>query len=594
MTHNTDGSDRRVSVPVVVAALLLCMLPLVARAAQAKPNILIILTDDQGWGDLSVHGNTNIRTPHIDSLARDGARFDRFFVSPVCSPTRASLLTGRYHPRMGVYGTSRGQERMDPSEVTLGDVFKAAGYATACFGKWHNGSQHPYHPNARGFDEFYGFCCGHWSNYFDTTLEHNGKVVRTKGYINDVLTSKAIEYMTAKKSAPFLCYLAYNTPHSPFQVPKEYWDRLAKRDITMRNRDPKKEDLDATRAALAMCENIDWNVGRMLKRLDELGIAKDTIVIYFSDNGPNSWRWNDGMLGRKGSVQEGGVRSPFLIRWPGRIKAGSTIPQIAGHIDILPTLADLAGVSTSRCKPLDGVSVRPLLEGRGEGWPDRMIFTSWRRRVTVRTQQYRADPKALYDMVADPGQRKNLAKDRPDVHRRLVAAIRKHRDEVLPKTWPSPPYPVGFGGYPVTVLPAQECLFRGTGLTFSSRHPNCSWVTNWKDPKAHVYWEVAVETPGRYQVTLSYTCPADSIGTEIEVEFEGRPLRGKIAEAYDPPLIPSPDYVERTESYEKPFRDWDLGVIELPKSRGRLVVRALSMPGKQVMDLRQVKLTRVE
>ncbi len=592
MTRNRSRYDLGGSAVILGAALLLGMSARIAPAAQAKPSILIILTDDQGWGDLSVHGNTNIRTPHIDSLARDGARFDRFFVSPVCSPTRASLLTGRYHPRSGIHGTSRGQERMAPSEVTLGDVFKAAGYATACFGKWHNGSQHPYHPNARGFDEFYGFCCGHWSNYFDTTLEHNGKVVGTKGYINDVLTNKAMEYMTANQSRPFLCYLAYNTPHSPFQVPKAYWDRLAKRDITMRHRDPKKENLDATRAALAMCENIDWNVGRMLKRLEELGIAKDTIVIYFSDNGPNSWRWNDGMLGRKGSVQEGGVRVPFLIRWPGHVQAGATIRQIASHIDILPTLADLAGVSTSRCKPLDGVSVRPLLKGDAGGWPDRMIFTSWRRRITVRTQQYRADEKALYDLVHDPGQRKNIAKAKPDVHRRLVAAIRRHREEVIPDAWPSPPYPVGFGGYPVTILPAQECVFRGKGLTFSSRHPNCSWVTTWQDPKAYVSWDIAVDKPGRYEVELWYTCPADAVGTEIEVAFEGRSLRGKITEAYDPPLIPSPDYVERTESHEKPFKALELGVIELPKERGKLIVRALSKPGKQVMDLRQVKLTR--
>lgn len=561
-----------------------------AEAAQRKPNIVIILTDDQGWGDLSMHGNTNIRTPNIDSLAQAGVRFDRFYVSPVCSPTRASLLTGRYHPRSGIHGTSRGQERMDPSEVTLGDVFKAAGYATACFGKWHNGSQVPYHPNARGFDEFYGFCCGHWSNYFDTTLEHNGKVVQTQGYINDVLTDKAIEYIAAKKGRPFLCYLAYNTPHSPFQVPDKYWNRLANRKITMRNRDPEKEELPKTRAALAMCENLDWNVGRITKQLTDLGLADNTIVVYFSDNGPNSWRWNDGMAGRKGSVQEGGVRVPFLIRWPGHIVAKGTIPQIASHIDILPTLADLAGVSTAKCKPLDGVSLRPLLEGRANDWPDRMIFSSWRRRVTVRTQRYRADHKTLYDMVRDPGQRKNIAREKPEVHKRLVMAIRKWRDEVFAERWPRPPYPVAFDGTKTTVLPAQECIFRGKGLRFSSRHPNCSWVTNWASTDQYVYWDVNVATAGRYEVTLLYTCPADSVGTEIEVDFDGRKLRAKIVDAYDPPLIDSPDRVERTESYEKPFKPLVLGTVEWPKAKGKLSVRAVRAPGKQVMDLRAVVL----
>ena len=170
--------------PAVLLTFGLAVFPAAVSAA-ARPNVLVILTDDQGWGDLGLNGNRNLSTPHIDSLARDGARFSRFYVCPVCSPTRAEFLTGRYHPRGGVYSTSAGGERLDLDEQTIGDVFRRAGYATAAFGKWHNGMQPPYHPNSRGFAEFYGFCSGHWGNYFSPPLEHNGRLVRGNGFCID-------------------------------------------------------------------------------------------------------------------------------------------------------------------------------------------------------------------------------------------------------------------------------------------------------------------------------------------------------------------------------------------------------------------------
>ncbi|MCZ6632741.1 MAG: sulfatase-like hydrolase/transferase, partial [bacterium] len=298
--------------------------------AETKPKFLILLTDDQGWGDLSLHGNTNLDTPNIDSLARDGALFDRFFVCPVCAPTRAEFLTGRYHLRGGVRGVSTGEERLNPDEKTIGDTFKSAGYATGAFGKWHNGTQHPYHPNARGFDEFYGFCSGHWGHYFDPILEHNGEIVRGKGYIADDFTDHAMAFIEQNKDRPFFCYVPYNIPHSPFQVPDRFFEKFKDHPIDMRDRDPDSEDINRTRAALAMCENVDWNVGRLLAKLDDLNLSDNTVVIYFSDNGPNGPRWNGGMKGRKGSTDEGGVRVPFLIRWPGHIQPGTEIPQIAG------------------------------------------------------------------------------------------------------------------------------------------------------------------------------------------------------------------------------------------------------------------------
>src|SRR5436190_13585626 len=319
----------------------LCLATNAAHAGDKRPNVIVILSDDQGWGDFSINGNKNLKTPNLDALARRGAMFDRYYVQPVCSPTRAEYLTGRYHPRTGVRGVSTGLERLNLNEITIAQILRALGYRTGAFGKWHNGSQWPYHPNARGFEEFYGFTSGHWGEYFDPPLEHNGRPVRGKGYIADDFTDKAIAFIEKQRNEPFFCYVAYNTPHSPFCVPDEDWNRFKDRPIEQRGADGKKEDLAVTRCVLAMCENLDRNVGRILEKLDELNLADDTIVIFFCDNGPNSVRWNGGMRGRKGSTDEGGVRSPCFVRWPAKINAGTNIPQIAGAIDLLPTLAGL-------------------------------------------------------------------------------------------------------------------------------------------------------------------------------------------------------------------------------------------------------------
>ena len=198
-----------------------------ALAQTRRPNILVILADDQGWGDLSASGNSNLSTPNIDSLARDGATAERFYACAVCAPTRAEFLTGRYHPRGGVHGVSTGAERLNLDETTIAQSFKAAGYATGAFGKWHNGSQFPYHPNARGFDEFYGFTSGHWGQYFDTEMDHNGELVRGKGFIADDLTNHAIDFITQNKDRPFFCYLPFNTPHSPMQVPERFFEKFS-------------------------------------------------------------------------------------------------------------------------------------------------------------------------------------------------------------------------------------------------------------------------------------------------------------------------------------------------------------------------------
>jgi arylsulfatase A-like enzyme len=577
---------------------LLATLTLASPALAAeRPNVVIILADDQGWGDLSVHGNTNVSTPNIDSIARDGALFDRFFVCPVCSPTRAEFLTGRYHPRGGVWNVSTGGERLDLDEKTIGDTFKAAGYATAAFGKWHNGSQYPYHPNARGFDEYYGFTSGHWGDYFNPPLEHNGKLTKGEGYITDDLTSHALAFIEANRARPFLCYLPFNTPHSPMQVPDPYWAKFAQKEIGLKHQGPERENIDTTRAALAMCENIDANVGRVLKKLDELGLAQNTIVLYFSDNGPNSWRWNGGMKGRKGSTDEGGVRSPLLVRWPGHIRPGTKVSPIAGAIDLLPTLAELTGVSIASTKPLDGRSLAPLLLGSGSDWPDRMIFTHWTGRVSVRTQQYRLDAAGrLYDMVRDPGQTRDVARERPEEAKRLSQAVAKWKAELLPGLRDDHrPFTVGYREFPITWLPARDGVAHGH-VQRSARAPNCSFFTNWTDLDGRITWDVEVHTSGRYEAVVYYTCAPGDVGSTLELSFNGAHIRCKVAEAHDPPLHGAEhDRVPRVgESLVKDFKPLKLGTVQLERGRGTLELRAIEKPGKRVIDVRAVTLTLEE
>lgn len=571
------------------AALLfiaLCGPPLAGASTAVRPNIVVILADDQGWGDLSLHGNKNLKTPRIDSLAATGAAFDRFLVCPLCAPTRAEFFTGRYHSRGGVHGVTTGAERLNLDETTIGDRFRSAGYRTALFGKWHNGTQYPYHPNGRGFEEFYGFCSGHWGNYFDPVLEHNGQLVRGKGFIVDDLTDHALQFIEQSKSEPFFCYLAYNTPHSPFQVPDEYWRRAENRPIESLSDNPAKEDLTTTRCVMAMCENLDWNVGRVLDKLDAMKIADNTIVVYFSDNGPNSLRYNGGMKGRKGTTDEGGVRVPCLVRWPGHIAAGRKIAPIAGAIDLLPTLADMAGIDVGSRKSLDGKSLKPLLCGPAGDWPDRMIFSHNNGKVSVRTQQFRLDAGGnLFDMQADPGQTRDVAAEHPDVAKRLRTAVADWRADVLRDTADDRPFTVGYSQFPTTYLPARDGVATG-GIKRSGAAPNCSYYTNWRSTEDRVTWDVEIATSGRYEAVVYYTCPAADVGATIAVSLGKHKATGTIAQAFDPPLWDNMDRVPRRgESYMKLFQPVSLGMLQLEKGRGKLTLQALTLPGKQVADV---------
>jgi arylsulfatase A-like enzyme len=580
---------------LAVAAIVLANAHM-AVSEIVRPNVLVILTDDQGWGDLSLNGNQNLHTPHVDTLAREGASFDRFFVCPVCSPTRAEFLTGRYHPRLGVYSTSAGGERLNLDETTIADTFQAAGYATAAFGKWHNGMQYPYHPNGRGFDEFYGFCSGHWGNYFDPPLDHNGRIVRGVGFLIDDFTNRALAFIERNRDRPFFVYLPLNTPHSPMQVPDRWWEKFKDKSLGQRHRDPDRENVAHTRAALAMCENIDWNVGRLLTRLSELGLDQNTIVVYFCDNGPNGYRWNGDMKGRKGSTDEGGVRSPLLVRWPAKIRPDTRVAPISAAIDLFPTLTDMAEIPITATKPLDGRSLKPLLFGQRVDWSDREIYSHWNGRVSVRTQQFRLDHQGhLFDMLRDPGQRVDVASQHPDVARRLTASTKSWRDELLAELGKDPrPFLIGHERYVYTQLPARDGKPHGN-IRRSNRFPNCSYFTNWTDAESdRMTWNVQVAAGGMYDVEVYYTCPQQDVGSIVELRLNESRLRATIGPAHDPPVGGHEhDRVKRGESYVKDFKPLKLGTMQLEAGKGELVLKALSVAGSSVMDVRLLMFTKL-
>ncbi len=576
------------------ASTILLLLASVLTAAARQPNVVVFLADDQGWGDLSAHGNVNLATPNIDSLGRDGATFENFYVCAVCAPTRAEFLTGRYHPQTGVSGVSRGEGRLNPDETTIANVFKSAGYATGAFGKWHNGTQSPYHPNDRGFDEYYGFTSGHWGHYFSPRLDHNGKKVRGKGFVVDDFTNHGIAFIEENKDRPFFCYLPYNTPHSPMMVDDEFYDKFKDLDPAMKNRDPKQEDIMTTRAALAMCENIDWNVGRVLKKLDQLGLRNDTIVLYFSDNGPNSWRWNGGMKGRKGSVDEGGVRSPFFIRWPGHIEKGRRVAQVSAAIDLLPTLADLAGIEAETANPIDGRSFKPLLGGGGS-LPDRDLFSFWGKKSSVRTERFRFDSAGrLFDIVNDRGQRKDVASEHPEVARRLKRTLAERKAFMDQETarYKDRPFTVGWSRS--TTLPARDGVEHGT-IQRSARAPNNSFFKHWTSEEDSITWNVEVGEAGRYVATVYYTCAKENVGTTVRLAMDGTGAfaESRVRQAFDPPLYDkSKERVEGSHYFVKDFKPLKLGALDLKQGRGVLRLTAPKIVGEQAIDVHSIELVR--
>tara|TARA_R110002049_G_scaffold185580_3_gene353800 strand:+ start:22966 stop:24792 length:1827 start_codon:yes stop_codon:yes gene_type:complete len=581
---------------ILIFGLILCPHAMAADAnTENRANVVVILTDDQGWGDLSRHGNPNLSTPNIDALARKGAALEQFYVCAVCSPTRAEFLTGRYHTRMGVYSTSSGGERFSADEATIAEHFRANGYATAAYGKWHSGMQYPYHPNARGFDDYYGFCSGHWGNYFSPMLEHNGQIVEGSGFIVDDFTNHAIDFISQHRDEPFFVYLPLNTPHSPMQVPDQYWDRFKDKEIVA-DPDPtnaRQQNLTHTRAALAMCENIDDNVGRLVNHLETSGLIDNTIVVYFSDNGPNGARFNGGMRGRKGSTTEGGLRSPGIVRFDKEIQPGTTVDKVTAAIDLMPTLLDLAGVSVEYRKQLDGRSIAPLLRGDDATWTDREVYSAWKSKASIRTDQYRMQLTGeLYDIRADQRETTDLAKDRPDVAAELSRKLKKWIQETKSDTNENRPFTLAHPDAEFTQLPARDAIGHG-GILRSNKFPNCSFLHDWKSTSDKITWDVEVLSEGDYEVEFYYAVDQEDVGATIELSIGDAKLKRKIDVANESPLVGAgEDRYKRAESYVKHWKSLTLGTLHLVPGRETLELRATDIPGKEVAQVRLLMLTR--
>jgi len=561
--------------------------------SQNRPNVILIMTDDQGYGDITSHGNLTLKTPNIDKIAQEGARLDNFHVSPVCAPTRASLLTGRYHIRTGVVHVKGNLDVLRSDELTIAELFKQHGYKTGYFGKWHNGYHYPNHPNGQGFDEFFGFLGGHFPNYFNPTLDHNSNEIKTTGFITDIFTDKAIDWIKENKNAPFFCYIPYNAPHTPCQVEDNYFDKYAAMGFD-----------DKTASIYGMVENLDDNIGKIHEVLSELDLEENTIIVFLTDNGPNTAeRFNAGMKGHKTHVDEGGVRVPLFIKWKNKIPAGLMSTQLSAHIDILPTLADLCNIPLPEYLELDGANLSKYLLNDQQAHFDRTIYTHFYfgnklqpKKGTARTQQYRyvLNPKeeGLYDMINDPGQEKNILKSKPKEFEKLKKAYSDWFFDVS-KNWKLENLiPVGYDAFPVCHLNAVEASLTGD-IRFKGRGFVNDWIVNWVNTEDDITWDVDFATSGRYHFTLEYQCPQQDLGSEIVLSVEGKSLKKTIDVPFDEPLYPSLDRAPRAGEQQKPWGKMQLGTIKIKKGQTKVVLSANSKNGNQIMEVKRVTIKKL-
>lgn len=432
----------------------------------SRPNVVVVITDDQGYAAVGRHGHPWLRTPHLDALYDTSVRFERFHVSPTCSPTRAALMTGRHPMRNGITHTILERERMTLDATILPQVLKTVGYTSGIFGKWHLGDEEAYQPHQRGFDEVfihgaggigqaYNCSCADapGNQYFDPVIRHNGRFVKTAGYCTDLFFTAALGWIKQAKDteAPFFAYISTNAPHGPFIAPEKNANRFRKLGFE-----------EKTAGFYGMIENIDENMGSLLGKLEEWKLLENTLVIFLSDNGMTgggSGRgvvgkdsdgremvfYNAGMKGMKGSADEGGTRVPAFFRWDGKITPDRNLETLSAHIDLLPTLAALAGAELPKGQ-VEGRSLLPLLADGTPKWEDRYLFTHkgrWKtgedpsdhqwKNFAVRNQRFRlVGTDALFDLERDPGQTMNLIEQYPD----LAEAMKKAYDAWWRKTLP--------------------------------------------------------------------------------------------------------------------------------------------------------------
>ncbi|MDB4458698.1 arylsulfatase [bacterium] len=514
--------SRRTQVSIAVALLytsgaIFALLCTQSISAEDRPNVILVMTDDQGYGDLSCHGNPILQTPHLDQLAADSIRFTNFHVSSFCTPTRAALLTGHYPARTGAYRTSSGRTLMHPDERTIADLFAANQYATGMFGKWHLGDNAPHRPQDRGFHNVLWHRCGgvgqasdHWGNdYFDDTYERNGKFEKFTGYCTDVWFSEAMKFVETNRDKPFFLYLATNAPHGPYRI-DDRWS------------DPYRQKIKWKNGAefYGMIANFDHNMGQLRSKLADLGLAENTILIFMTDNGTSNGGtfekptglltsgYNAGMRGKKSSIYEGGHRVPFFIRWPrGGLIENRNVSHLAAHIDVLPTLAELCDLKLSSTYQPDGISFAKTLKDidspghrdhlivQYHGGPGfRILPEPWSYSCILKDQWRLINGEELYDLQSDPEQRINVAAQQPEIVKILKSYYLPFWDSVSPRITPIS-IDLGNPTDNPTVLSSQDWYM-------PQGNPPWNFGQISKLPPVTGPWMVDVQTPGRYQITL--------------------------------------------------------------------------------------------
>lgn len=419
----------------IVLAVFIGIVGTVKAADKSKPNIIIVITDDQGKNDVACEGNPYIKTPSIDDFYGNAVRFTNFHVSTTCAPTRGALLTGRHTNRLNVFHTINGRSILFEDEVTLPQILTQNGYSTGMFGKWHLGDNYPYRPMDRGFQEVVRHGGGgigqgpdYWGNdYFDDTYWHNGETKEYKGYCTDVFFTEALRFIEENKDEPFFAYISTNAPHGPFNVPEKYIEMYEDNDKLS----------DRVRRFYGMITNIDDNFKVLREKLDEWNLTENTILVFMTDNGTASGAgtYDAGMTGHKGQVTEGGHRVPFYIQWPASgIEGGKDIDQLTAHYDVVPTLVDMLGLHNGIQKPLDGTSWKPLLKGKSESWPNRVLFMDTQRMINLTKYKSYAvmdkdwrliDGTKLYNVTKDLKQEHNVIDQYPEVAERLALGYEK-------------------------------------------------------------------------------------------------------------------------------------------------------------------------
>jgi len=512
------------------------------KTAESRPNILLILADDMGYGDVSNIGNEYLKTPNLDEMSRNSINIKNFYVSPVCAPTRASLLTGRYHQKVGVRSVTNGFEIMDPDAVTLAEILKQQDYRTAIFGKWHLGEYFPSVPQAQGFDEFLGFRTGHTSDYYDAVLEHNGKQEQTNGYITDMLSDKAIDFMNVQSEQPFFCYLAYNAPHSPLQIEEDKFQRFIEMGLD-----------EKTSRVYAMVENIDENVGKIFRQLETDGKLEKTIVIFLSDNGPISgWqvpqermRYNAGLRDQKFTAFEGGIRSQCYWMWKDHWQPFFDEKSVAAHIDIVPTIASLLNIQLQDSLKIDGISLRSILESHAFLDSERIFFEDFEYTAVKAPELFRGGiarkgdwkmygASELYNLSEDPGEQSNVADEFPEILESLNREYENYYQEsyfdnhFLPVS-----IPVGFAEEnPVKIKShhgraagnVQFMGYRGNYNESFGTHPygvDGDWTTNWKKEGDMMTWNVDFTEVAQYEIGITANGKIGLNTCVFDIQFDG-------------------------------------------------------------------------